>query len=74
MQDAFLKIFNRLDQYDDSLNFEAWIHRIAIHTAIDYIRKQQPVWEEIPDNLIIAEEDESNEDDIHYSVERIKQL
>ena len=33
MQDSFLKIFTRLDQYHDGQCFEAWMHRIAIHTA-----------------------------------------
>ena len=32
MQDSFLKIFTRLDQYHDGQCFEAWMHRIAIHT------------------------------------------
>ena len=42
MQDSFLKIFTRLDQYHDGQCFEAWMHRIAIHTAIDYVRRQAP--------------------------------
>ena len=35
MQDSFLKIFTHIDQYKDGQCFEAWIHRIAVHTAID---------------------------------------
>lgn len=46
MQDSFLKIFTRLDQYHDGQCFEAWMHRIAIHTAIDYVRRQAPDQEE----------------------------
>ena len=51
MQDSFLKIFTRLDQYHDGQCFEAWMHRIAIHTAIDYVRRQAPDQEELSDNL-----------------------
>lgn len=47
MQDSFLKIFTRLDQYHDGQCFEAWMHRIAIHTAIDYVRRQAPDQEEL---------------------------
>ena len=47
MQDSFLKIFTRLGQYQDGQCFEAWMHRIAIHTAIDYVRRQTPDWEEL---------------------------
>ena len=42
-----LKIFTRLDQYHDGQCFEAWMHRIAIHTAIDYVRRQAPDQEEL---------------------------
>ena len=50
MQDSFLKIFTRIDQYKDNLCFEAWMHRIAVHTAIDYVRRQTPEWDELSDN------------------------
>ena len=55
MQDSFLKIFTRLDQYHDGQCFEAWMHRIAIHTAIDYVRRQAPDQEELSDNLAVAQ-------------------
>ncbi|MCD8042408.1 MAG: sigma-70 family RNA polymerase sigma factor [Tannerellaceae bacterium] len=73
MQDSFLKIFNRLDQYNDSLNFEAWIHRIAVHTAIDYVRRQEPEWVDLSLNLMIPGEEEPDEDEIEYSVNQIKE-
>ena len=57
MQDSFLKIFTRLDQYHDGQCFEAWMHRIAIHTAIDYVRRQAPDQEELSDNLAEPETD-----------------
>ena len=65
MQDSFLKIFTRLDQYHDGQCFEAWMHRIAIHTAIDYVRRQAPDQEELSDNL--------DEEEIQYSVAQIKE-
>lgn len=73
MQDAFLKIFTRIDQYTDHLCFEAWIHRIAVHTAIDYVRRQTPEWDELSENYAAAEPDEPDEDDIRYSVKQIKE-
>lgn len=72
MQDAFLKIFTRLDQYHDGQSFEAWMHRIAIHTAIDYVRRQTPDWEELRDNYAEPDSDEPDEDEINYSVAQIK--
>ncbi len=73
MQDAFLKIFTRIDQYKDNLCFEAWMHRIAVHTAIDYVRRQTPEWDELSDNYADPESDEPSEEDIQYSVKQIKE-
>lgn len=72
MQDAFLKVFTRLDQYHDGQCFEAWIHRIAVHTAIDYVRRQTPEWDELPDNMADPADNEPDEEAIRYSVEQIK--
>jgi len=72
MQDAFLKAFTHLDQYRDGQSFGAWIHRIAVHTAIDYVRRQNPEMEELSENYNPTEEDGPDEDEIQYSVEQIK--
>lgn len=73
MQDAFLKIFTRLDQYHDGQCFEAWMHRIAIHTAIDYVRRQSPDLVELSDNLPAPETDGPDEEEIQYSVAQVKE-
>jgi RNA polymerase sigma-70 factor (ECF subfamily) len=73
MQDAFLKVFNNLDQFKNELNFEAWIHRIAVHTAIDHVRRQTPEWDELPAHYAApAEEDPAQEETLRYTVARIK--
>lgn len=73
MQDTFLKVFTRLDQYRDEQCFEAWMHRIAIHTAIDYVRKQTTNWEQLPDNYSEPDSDEPDEEELRYSVTQIKE-
>ena len=73
MQDSFLKIFTHIDQYKDGQCFEAWIHRIAVHTAIDYVRRQTPEWEELSDNYADPEPDGPNEEEIAYSVKLVKE-
>lgn len=72
MQDAFLKIFTHLHQYHEEQNFEAWMRRIAIHTAIDYVRKERPELVEISDHLSEEENEENDEEEISYTVEQIK--
>ena len=41
LNDGFLKVFTRLDQYDPDQPFRAWLRRILINSAIDHHRKNQ---------------------------------
>ena len=41
MQDVFLKMFSRLDQYQGTVPFAHWVSRIAVTTCIDQLRRQQ---------------------------------
>ncbi|RMD69306.1 MAG: RNA polymerase sigma factor [Bacteroidetes bacterium] len=51
VNDGFLKVFTRLDQYDGSLPFKPWLRRVMINTAIDYHRKhhKQDSFDELQD-------------------------
>lgn len=39
VDDGFLKIFDKIQEYDTERPFEPWLSRIMINTAIDYFRK-----------------------------------
>jgi len=39
LNDAFLKAFTRLHQYNSTFPFQVWLRQILIHTAVDYYRK-----------------------------------
>lgn len=50
LNDAFLKVFTKIDQYDTQQPLKPWLRRILINAAIDHHRKyerQQPT----PQNL-----------------------
>lgn len=73
MQDSFLKIFTRIGQYQEGQCFEAWMHRIAVHTAIDYVRRRTQEWVEFTENMAEPEEeDEPDEEEIQYTVRQIR--
>lgn len=40
MQDVFLKMFSRLEQYQGNVPFTHWVSRIAVTTCIDQLRRQ----------------------------------
>ena len=72
MQDTFLKIFGRLDQYKPGQCFEAWMHRIAVNTAIDYVRRNEPDFESLPEQFAPVEEEQADESEISFAVQQVK--
>lgn len=74
MQDAFLKAFTSIGKFKGE-SLPAWLKQIAIHTAIDAVRKQKVEWVELTEKEDIASsdpEEEFYEESIHLSVENIR--
>ena len=70
-QDSFLKILTHLDQYHEEQSLEGWMRKVAIHTAIDYVRQRSEEWELLTDNLPdLAEEEE--EEEPRYTIEQVR--
>lgn len=40
LQNGFIKVFNKLDDYRGEGSFEGWVRRIMVHSSIEYYRKQ----------------------------------
>lgn len=38
---VFMKVYNKLTLYESHTSFKAWIHRLTVNTAIDFIRSKQ---------------------------------
>ena len=41
LDDGFVKVFTKVKDYPDNINFKSWFRRILINTAIDYFRQRQ---------------------------------
>ncbi len=41
LNDGFLKVFRKINQYDDSYDFRNWLHKVMTNAAIDYFRANQ---------------------------------
>ena len=54
LQDAFLTIFKKIEQYNAKGSFEGWMKRITVNTVLQKYRKQRPF--EIVDEGQIEEE------------------
>ena len=43
LQDSYIKGFQSLEQLDEPGNFRAWMKRIAVNKAKDYLKKKKPI-------------------------------
>ena len=39
LQDGFIKVFTKMDQFSFSGSFEGWVRRIMVNTALEYYRR-----------------------------------
>jgi RNA polymerase sigma-70 factor, ECF subfamily len=56
LNDAFLRIFSKIDMYDATLSFPSWLHTIVVRSAINYLKKyriRDTNDIELVDNLIV---------------------
>lgn len=73
MQEAFLKAFTKLDSYRGEVSFGAWLKRIMINKALDFLRlkKEQLSLEDAGEIEEIVDEP-GNTVDVEYKAEAIK--
>nr|WP_091896576.1 RNA polymerase sigma factor [Polaribacter sp. KT25b] len=64
LQDSFITIFNKIEQYKNKGSFEGWLKRITIHTALQKYREKAPL------QIVkeISDEDEMEEFDIDTTI------
>jgi RNA polymerase sigma-70 factor (ECF subfamily) len=61
LQDSFLTIFNKIEQFKHKGSFEGWLKRITINTVLQRYRNEK-VFDIVNENTIEDEEIEINED------------
>lgn len=52
MQDAFIKAFQKINQFQGDVTFGAWLKRIVINTCLDKIKLKKIVTEPIRDEMM----------------------
>jgi RNA polymerase sigma factor (sigma-70 family) len=75
LQDGFVTIFQKIDQYRDQGSFEGWMKRILINTALQKHRKQK-VYDIINEEQLEEPEIEVDDDElsVDYLLECIQSL
>lgn len=58
-QEAFIRAFRKIDQFEGNVAFGAWLKRIVVNRCLDFLKVRQPVFEPLEEQwLSMAEEDE----------------
>ena len=76
VQEGFIKIFDKIDSFDDNGSFEGWLKRVFVNMALDKIRKQKMQFLSINERdnedylLGITEQDEKEENQLLISIGR----
>lgn len=61
LQDGFITIFNKIEQYNFKGSFEGWLKRIIINTALQTYREKNVlnlITEEIPEEVLVEIDEE----------------
>lgn len=74
MQESFLKAFSSLDDYKESVPFEAWLVRIGINTSIDKIRKKSLETVDLYENVNYDVEDSDDSDEWEQVLDKVEQV
>lgn len=76
LQESFIKVFDKIKNYNNDGSLEGWIRRIVVNTAIDYYRKVSKLYvsnienekTELVDNLIL---DQFNNEDLLMLIRKL---
>ena len=72
LQEAFVKILLRIEQYQDTGSFEGWMKRVLVNTAVSYYRKNGKHLFHIDyDDIAEIKPDINTVGDIDYSREEL---
>lgn len=70
-QDAFIKAFHYLKNFNRQAKFSTWLYRIVFNTAISYKRKAKPAFQSIENSIIEYSEradQKTEQDDKHIFI------
>lgn len=72
-QEAFIKAFQRIDQFEGNVTFGAWLKRIVVNRSIDFLKSRKQQFVELQENrLSIVQEQEDWSVDQEVQVETVK--
>jgi len=72
LQDAFVKAFQKLDQYKGEVSFGAWLKRIVVNKCIDFLKVKRENYLSLDETYMQVAEDDNWEVEDGISMDEIK--
>lgn len=67
LNDGFLKVFQKIEQYKSETSFEGWLRRIMINASIDHYRKElKHYYQQSVDGMPVPDKGVSGYDELSY--------
>ncbi len=78
-QEALLKVYKALENFEYKSNFSTWLYRITYNTCLDFLRKEKKNWqvsldEEKEDGVKLEIEDKSPTPEIAFEAKMTRQM
>lgn len=73
LQEAFIKAFQRIDQFKGEVTFGAWLKRIVVNGSIDFLKSKHQKMVELNEGYMHVAEDEDWSVEEGISMEQVKE-
>jgi len=74
VQEAFIKMFNKLDSLKEPAAFTGWFKRIVVNNSINYVKKRNKIYfEEAGENIKDVVDEKETDQKESFTVDGIKQ-
>ena len=72
LQEAFIKVFNNIQQYRNESSIGSWIKQIVTNTCLNVLKKRKILFNELDDNVELSETESDNNNETDFSIDDIK--
>ena len=74
LQEAFMDVFSKLETFREESSLGAWIKRIVVNQCLNVFKKRRIQVEELNEKYAeLPEDDEANDEHVHYEVTRVRE-
>ncbi|MCL1066717.1 RNA polymerase sigma factor [Shewanella olleyana] len=72
-QDCFVRLWQKLDQFNGESQFTTWLHKLSVHQAINSMKAKQRFWHRFLPSSDVTQDAELDAS-VHYEYHRLDKL